>query len=59
MTSQELSRNQRIGVLLICSMSLLIVGLDITAVNVALPSIGDSWTPNCPGCSGRSAPTRS
>jgi EmrB/QacA subfamily drug resistance transporter len=41
MTSQELSRRQRIGVLLICSMSLLIVGLDITAVNVALPSIGD------------------
>jgi EmrB/QacA subfamily drug resistance transporter len=41
MTSQELSRKQRIGVLLICSMSLLIVGLDITAVNVALPSIGD------------------
>ena len=36
----ELSRNRRIGVLLICSMSLLIVGLDITAVNVALPSIG-------------------
>jgi EmrB/QacA subfamily drug resistance transporter len=27
-------------VLLICSMSLLIVGLDITALNVALPSIG-------------------
>ena len=40
MNSQELSRRQRIGVLLICSMSLLIVGLDITAVNVALPSIG-------------------
>ncbi len=28
------------GVLLICSMSLLIVGLDVTIVNVALPSIG-------------------
>jgi EmrB/QacA subfamily drug resistance transporter len=41
MTIQELSRKQRIGVLLICSMSLLIVGLDITAVNVALPTIGD------------------
>jgi EmrB/QacA subfamily drug resistance transporter len=28
------------GVLLICCMSLFIVGLDVTAVNVALPSIG-------------------
>jgi EmrB/QacA subfamily drug resistance transporter len=36
----ELSRNRRIGVLLVCCMSLLIVGLDVTAVNVALPSIG-------------------
>jgi EmrB/QacA subfamily drug resistance transporter len=35
------SRRRRIGILLICSMSLLIVGLDVTAVNVALPSIGD------------------
>ena len=35
-----LSRPRRVGVLLICSMSLLIVGLDITIVNVALPSIG-------------------
>src|SRR3954447_22592725 len=35
-----LSRNRRIGVLLICCMSLFIVGLDITVVNVALPSIG-------------------
>jgi EmrB/QacA subfamily drug resistance transporter len=41
MTTQDLSRRRRIGVLLICSMSLLIVGLDITAVNVALPAIGD------------------
>jgi len=39
--AQELSRKRRIGVLFICSMSLLIVGLDITAVNVALPTIGD------------------
>jgi EmrB/QacA subfamily drug resistance transporter len=31
--------DRRIGILLICSMSLLMVGLDITAVNVALPSI--------------------
>ncbi len=36
----ELSRTRRIGILLICSMSLLIVGLDVTIVNVALPSIG-------------------
>jgi EmrB/QacA subfamily drug resistance transporter len=36
----ELSRRRRIGVLLICSMSLLIVGLDVTIVNIALPSIG-------------------
>ena len=32
-------RRHRVGILLICSMSLLVVGLDITAVNVALPSI--------------------
>ena len=38
--ASQLSRKRRIGVLLICSMSLFIVGLDITAVNVALPSIG-------------------
>ena len=36
----ELSRPRRIGILLICCMSLLIVGLDVTIVNVALPSIG-------------------
>ncbi len=36
----QLSRRRRIGVLAICSMSLLIVGLDVTIVNVALPSIG-------------------
>ncbi len=35
-----MSRRRRIGILLICSMSLLIVGLDVTIVNVALPSIG-------------------
>ncbi|HEY1761123.1 MAG TPA: MFS transporter [Acidimicrobiales bacterium] len=39
-SSDELSRRRRIGILLICSMSLLIVGLDVTIVNVALPSIG-------------------
>jgi len=36
----ELGRKRRIGVLLICCFSLFIVGLDVTVVNVALPSIG-------------------
>ena len=36
----ELSRQRRLLVLGICCMSLLIVGLDNTIVNVALPSIG-------------------
>ncbi|MEA2481819.1 MAG: hypothetical protein QOJ07_3741 [Thermoleophilaceae bacterium] len=40
-TTSRLGRRRRIRVLLICSMSLFMVGLDITAVNVALPSIGD------------------
>jgi EmrB/QacA subfamily drug resistance transporter len=35
----DLSRNRRIGILLICCSSLFIVGLDVTVVNVALPSI--------------------
>ena len=34
-----LDRRHRLLVLAICSMSLLIVGLDTTIVNVALPSI--------------------
>ncbi len=40
MAIHELSRRRRSGVLLICCTSLFIVGVDITAVNVALPSIG-------------------
>ena len=36
----QLSQARRRGVLAICCMSILIVGLDSTAVNVALPSIG-------------------
>ena len=36
---QPLGRNERLLVLAICCMSLLIVGLDSTIVNVALPSI--------------------
>jgi EmrB/QacA subfamily drug resistance transporter len=39
----ELNRRRRVGVLLICSMSLLIVGIDVTIVNVALPSIGHDF----------------
>jgi EmrB/QacA subfamily drug resistance transporter len=38
---EEPSRHRRVRVLLICSMSLFMVGLDITAVNVSLPAIGD------------------
>jgi EmrB/QacA subfamily drug resistance transporter len=37
--SAELSRRRRLLILAICCMSLLIVGLDTTIVNVALPSI--------------------
>src|SRR3954469_14439354 len=36
----DLSRRRRVLVLSICCMSLLLVGLDATIVNVALPSIG-------------------
>jgi EmrB/QacA subfamily drug resistance transporter len=36
----ELGRQRRIGVLFICCLSLFIVGLDITVVNVALPTLG-------------------
>ena len=36
----ELGRSRRIVVLLICCSSLFIVGLDVTVVNIALPSIG-------------------
>jgi EmrB/QacA subfamily drug resistance transporter len=40
MESQALSRRRKTGVLLICCMSLFMVGLDITVVNIALPAIG-------------------
>jgi EmrB/QacA subfamily drug resistance transporter len=36
----QLSRNRKMGILSICCLSLFVVGLDITVVNVALPSIG-------------------
>jgi EmrB/QacA subfamily drug resistance transporter len=41
-TSAELSRRRRLLILGICCMSLLIVGLDTTIVNVALPAIHHS-----------------
>ena len=37
--ASELSRNRKIAILLICCLSLFIVGLDVTVVNVALPAI--------------------
>ncbi len=40
MKQQSTDRRNRIRILLICCTSLFIVGLDITAVNVALPTIG-------------------
>ena len=40
MTPNELSRRRKIGILLISCLSLFIVGLDITVVNIALPTIG-------------------
>src|SRR5690348_9824841 len=48
-TVHELSRNRRVGVLLITCMSLFIVGLDITVVNVALPSIALDLHSGIPG----------
>ena len=39
MDLQLLTRRRRIGILFICSLNLFMVGLDITIVNVALPSI--------------------
>ena len=36
----EPTRSRRLGILAICCLSLLIVGVDITALNVALPAIG-------------------
>ena len=41
--TEPLSRRRRVTVLLICCMSLLIVGMDNTIVNVALPAIGHDF----------------
>ncbi len=49
LTSAGLDRRHRLLVLLICSMSLLIVGLDTTIVNVALPSIHRSLNASVSG----------
>jgi EmrB/QacA subfamily drug resistance transporter len=38
--AHEPGRDHRMGILAICCLSLFIVGLDITVVNVALPSLG-------------------
>jgi EmrB/QacA subfamily drug resistance transporter len=40
---RELDRRQRVVVLLVCCMSLFIVGMDVTIVNVALPAIGHDF----------------
>ncbi len=45
----ELSRNRRLLVLAICCMSLLIVGMDTTIINVALPSIRTSLNASVEG----------
>jgi EmrB/QacA subfamily drug resistance transporter len=49
LTLQDLSRQRRIGILFICCMSLFIVGLDNTIVNVALPSIGRAFQASVSG----------
>jgi MFS family permease len=58
MKQQALSRRRRTRVLLICCLSLFMVGLDMTVVNVALPSIGRDLDAGVPGCIGRWTPTR-
>ena len=40
MAIEDLGRGRRIGILAICCISLFIVGIDVTAINVALPTIG-------------------
>jgi MFS family permease len=42
-------RRRRLLILVICSLSLLIVGLDATIVNVALPAIQESFDSTLPG----------
>lgn len=49
MNQQRNASRQKLRVLLICSMSLLLVGLDITAVNVALPAIAADFRADISG----------
>ena len=51
-------RRRRLLILVICSMSLLIVGLDATIVNIALPAIQRSFHSSLSGLRGPSTPTR-
>src|ERR1044072_5307401 len=46
MTSPPLSRRRRFLVLGICCMSLFIVSMDTTVINVALPSIREAFGPS-------------
>jgi EmrB/QacA subfamily drug resistance transporter len=46
---EDLSRLRRVGVLVICATSLLIIGLDVTIVNVALPAIGRGFNASVSG----------
>jgi MFS family permease len=48
----ELSRRRRLLVLVICSSSLFIVGLDGTIVNIALPAIGHDLHASVAGLAG-------
>jgi DHA2 family multidrug resistance protein-like MFS transporter len=50
-------RGRYLALLVICAAELLVV-LDNTVVNVALPSMGLSYAPTSAGCSGWSTPTR-
>src|SRR6185437_8214849 len=52
-------RGRRGLMLAVCCMSLFMVGLDNTIVNVGLPDIGRDLTPAFLACNGRSPPTRS
>jgi hypothetical protein len=47
--ARGLSRRRRLLILVICSMSLLLVGLDATIVNVALPAIQSSFDSSLSG----------
>ncbi|WP_449064759.1 hypothetical protein [Planomonospora algeriensis] len=54
----ETGAPRRWTVLAVCCLSLFLVGLDTTAVNVGLPSIGDGLQVGTAGWNGRSTRTR-